>query len=61
MFTRRRYLVFKRLLEHIGFEPGRFQARWISGSEGAKFARTVQEITENLSQLGPNTRMRDDE
>jgi coenzyme F420-reducing hydrogenase delta subunit len=45
----------------VGFEPGRFQARWISGSEGAKFAGTVKEVTENLKSLGPNKKMRDDQ
>jgi coenzyme F420-reducing hydrogenase delta subunit len=46
------------LLEYVGFEPGRFRARWISGSEGAKFAQTVEEITAEIKALGPNTKMR---
>lgn len=52
-------MIMKRLLEFVGLEPERFQARWISGSEGAKFAATVQELTEQIKKLGPNTRMRD--
>lgn len=59
-FTRRRFLVFKRLLEYVGFEPGRFHARWISGSEGAKFAATIKDIAEKTKSLGPNKKMRDD-
>lgn len=57
-FTRRRFLVFKRLLEFVGFEPGRFQARWISGAEGQKFAETAKKITDDIVALGPNKRMR---
>jgi coenzyme F420-reducing hydrogenase delta subunit len=52
--------LFKRLLEYVGFEPGRFKARWLSGSEGAKFATTVKEMTEKIKSLGPNKKMRDD-
>lgn len=52
--------MFKRLLEFVGFEPGRFQARWISGSEGAKFAATVKDITEKIKALGPNTKMKEE-
>lgn len=51
----------KRLLEFVGFEPGRLQARWISGSEGAKFAETAYKITEQIRELGPNTKMRDEQ
>jgi F420-non-reducing hydrogenase iron-sulfur subunit len=59
-FTRRRYLIIKRLLEYVGFEPGRFNASWISGAEGAKFAATMNKITEAARSLGPNKKMRDD-
>lgn len=40
-------------------EPGRFHARWISGSEGQKWADSIKEITEEVKKLGPNTKMRD--
>lgn len=54
--TRRRFLVMKRLLEYVGVEPGRFQARWISAAEAAKFRDTLNQITEEIRALGPNTR-----
>lgn len=57
-FTRRRFLIFKRLLEYVGFEPGRLRARWISGAEGEKFADTTREMVEEIRKLGPNKRMR---
>lgn len=52
-FTRRRFLVMRRLLEYVGIEPGRFHARWISGAEGPKFAQTCREISEQVRDLGP--------
>ena len=54
-FTRRRFLLTKRLLEYNGFDPERFEARWISGSEAGKFRDTVIEVTETIRKLGPNT------
>lgn len=46
----------KRLLEYVGYEPGRFRARWISGSEGQKWADTNKEMAETVKALGPNNR-----
>ncbi len=58
-FTRRRFLLAARLLEYMGIDPRRFRVRWISGSEGQKFAETVRELTEEIKALGPNPRKRD--
>jgi F420-non-reducing hydrogenase iron-sulfur subunit len=55
-FTRRRGLLLKKLLEYVGIEPERFQVRWVSASEGAKFAATVEQVTEQIKGLGPNRR-----
>jgi F420-non-reducing hydrogenase iron-sulfur subunit len=52
--TRRRAHVLKRLLEYIGLEPERFQLRWVSAAEGAKFAAVVKEAAEKITALGPN-------
>lgn len=60
-FTRRRFLLTKRLLEYIGIEPERFHARWISGSEGPKFAQVAREITEQVKALGPYRKPQDSE
>jgi coenzyme F420-reducing hydrogenase delta subunit len=38
----------------VGIEPERFQVRWVSASEGAKFADTVAEVTRQVKALGPN-------
>lgn len=50
----------KRLLEYSGFEPGRFHARWVSGSEGQKWADTCKEVADKIQALGPNKKMRDE-
>ena len=52
-YTRRRMLIFKRLLEFEGLEPERFQVRWISGAEAGKFRDTVTEVCEQIRKLGP--------
>jgi len=40
-------------MENIGIEPERFRLEWIAGSEGEKFARTVNEMVEQIKLLGP--------
>ena len=52
-YAKRRMMLYKRLLEYTGFEPDRFQVRWISGSEAGKFRDTVLAATERLRELGP--------
>jgi F420-non-reducing hydrogenase iron-sulfur subunit len=42
------------MLEDFGLEPERFRLEWVSASEGDKFARVVQEMTDALRQLGPS-------
>ncbi|MBR6756028.1 MAG: hydrogenase iron-sulfur subunit [Peptococcaceae bacterium] len=59
-YTRRRFLLMTRMLEYVGIDSGRFQTRWISGSEGPKFQEVVTEMTEIIRQLGPNQKLRDD-
>jgi len=56
---RRRLSAFKRLLEFTGLEPERFQVRWISSSEGDKFAAVMRSMTEEIKALGSNQKMRD--
>ncbi|MDI6735216.1 MAG: hydrogenase iron-sulfur subunit [bacterium] len=40
------------MLEDFGIEPERFRLEWISASEGPKFAKVMQEMTETIKQLG---------
>jgi coenzyme F420-reducing hydrogenase delta subunit len=50
----------QRVLQFMGLEPERFQARWVSGSEGPRFAEIITRITEDIRALGPNRKLRDD-
>jgi coenzyme F420-reducing hydrogenase delta subunit len=52
-FTRRRLSLVKRFLAFLGIDERRLLVRWISASEGPRFADTVREMTEELRQLGP--------
>jgi F420-non-reducing hydrogenase iron-sulfur subunit len=52
--ARRRVVALKEILKSTGFDEKRIWLRWISASEGARFAETIQEITSELKQMGPN-------
>ncbi|MFH1007314.1 MAG: hydrogenase iron-sulfur subunit [Candidatus Latescibacterota bacterium] len=52
--VRRRVSMLKTILEELGFEKDRLWLRWISASEGQRFAETIREVVENVQRLGPN-------
>ncbi len=58
-YTRRRFLVVKRLLEYVGLDEDRFMVSWISSSEALKFQEMAERITSKVKELGPNRIMRD--
>jgi len=41
----------------MGIESGRLHFSWISSAEATKFVDVVKEITEQVRQLGPATRL----
>lgn len=49
---RRHHLLHKTLLQ-LGVESERLRLEWISASEPEKFRRCVEEMTEEVRQLGP--------
>ena len=53
--ARRRVTLLKAILGALGLEEERIWIRWISASEGLKFADTIAEMTEALKKLGPNS------
>jgi F420-non-reducing hydrogenase iron-sulfur subunit len=53
LHARRRFAVFKNLLEYVGLEPGRLHFSWISSAEASKFQETATEVTETVRKLGP--------
>jgi F420-non-reducing hydrogenase iron-sulfur subunit len=52
--TRRRITALKTILSTLGLDDDRVWLRWISASEGAKFAETMKEITDEMKKKGPN-------
>jgi len=60
-YARRRFLLARRFIEYLGIEPERFWVKWISGSEGSKFAQVMREMTEAVTALGPNRKVREAE
>ena len=58
MYARRRLAVTKKILDFVGMEPERFRVEWISASEGKRFAEVVEEITNTVKELGPQTKFK---
>ncbi len=52
--ARRRMATLKTILSEFGIEEERVWLRWISASEGRRFAETVTEMVDRLKALGPN-------
>ena len=53
--ARRRVAILRKILESVGFGEDRVWLRWISASEGGRFATTVTDMVASLKKLGPNT------
>jgi len=52
----RRIPMLMKLLEQFGIEPQRLRLDWVSASEGERFAAIVNEMTEQIRELGPFSR-----
>jgi F420-non-reducing hydrogenase iron-sulfur subunit len=52
--TRRRFVALQEILKATGFEDRRVWLRWISASEGQKFADTMSELVAAVKEFGPN-------
>lgn len=51
--TMRRFQMIKYTLESLGLEDGRLRLQWASAAEGALLAAAINEMTEQVRQLGP--------
>jgi len=51
--ARRRWIVFRNLLDFAGVDTERIQFSWVSAAEGAKWANVVNSTVEKIKQLGP--------
>jgi F420-non-reducing hydrogenase iron-sulfur subunit len=54
LYTRRRVMMLKILLETVGMEPDRLRLEWVSAAEGKKFAAVVDDFSKQITLLGPN-------
>jgi F420-non-reducing hydrogenase iron-sulfur subunit len=51
--TLRRFRLLQRLLDQFGIERERVRLEWVSASEGERYARIVEQMTEEIRRLGP--------
>ena len=55
--ARRRWILFRELLQTLGFDLERIHFTWISAAEGHKWQEVVKEITEKTRRMGPYTEL----
>jgi len=55
--ARRKFALFKVLMQDAGIEPERVHFTWVSASEGGRFAAIVQKVVEAVQKLGPNRKL----
>ncbi len=51
--ARRRWMVFRELLDFAGVDVRRVTFSWVSAAEGARWAELVDEVTDAVRELGP--------
>ena len=51
--TIRRFKLLQKMLGQFGIEKERVRLEWVSASEGERYAKIVQNITEEICTLGP--------
>jgi F420-non-reducing hydrogenase iron-sulfur subunit len=52
--ARRRVALLKSIFTNLDLDPERVWLRWISASEGVRFAKVVSQMTDEIAQKGPN-------
>jgi len=51
--ARRRWMLFRSLLDFLGFDTRRVIFAWVSAAEGAKWAELVNTVADEVRELGP--------
>ena len=51
--TIRRFTLLQKMLDQSGIERDRVRLEWVSASEGERYARVVENMTDTLRTLGP--------
>lgn len=55
--ARRRFAMLKTILDYVGIEEKRVQFTWVSAAEGERFAQVMNNITQEIKELGPATKL----
>lgn len=53
LLARRRLAVLRALLDFVGLDARRFHVSWVSASEGVRWARVVEAVTDAVRDAGP--------
>jgi len=51
--ARRRFAIFREIMDFVGIDPRRVTFSWVSASEGQKWSEVVNETTQRIRELGP--------
>jgi coenzyme F420-reducing hydrogenase delta subunit len=51
--AKRRWMVFRSMMDFLGFDINRITFSWVSAAEGTKWAQLVNEVTEKIKTMGP--------
>ena len=51
--ARRKFAIFRKLLEFVGIDLARIQFSWISAAEGGKWVSVIEDFTNRVRALGP--------
>ncbi|HOX28574.1 MAG TPA: hydrogenase iron-sulfur subunit [bacterium] len=57
--ARRRFTMFRAMMEFLGLDMDRLQFSWVSAAEGGKWTKVVDDVTNKVRNLGPNTKYRE--
>jgi len=57
-YARRKLAMVKKLMEHVGLDPERFQMSWVSAAEGQKYTQIIKDFVNELKPLGPQMKLR---
>jgi F420-non-reducing hydrogenase iron-sulfur subunit len=57
-FARRRFAIFRELLDFMGVDARRLTVSWVSASQGGKWRDVVSETVAHVKELGPFHRYR---
>ncbi len=52
--AQRRVALLKKVLTQLGINENRLRLEWVSAAEGDKFAKLIQDFTDNLTEMGPS-------